>query len=400
MRLVSVLTLCCLPVIPVWGMTALPDWAERIHIGGNGAVRISDGQSRAQLERNNSFSVNQLGLVFDVDLGPDMSFWYDFGLVREGQNRAPSLQQIYVQGENLLGLQWLNARLGRTFIPFGEEYLRWNAAESPVASISTAFPWALDEGVVVFGDILPEGKLAYAASLQNGNKEFNFDDNPNKTVALKLSAAPLPWLYASASYLNLGKQGNNTTAGSSEWWLSGFRIQPLGTTKEPSGASSSKIVTGQALEGNLKLRCDLGRAWLSYGYFHHNDGGGDAFDRDIRYFTSELLGYLPRTEQKAYAFGRYSVIGTFSPTLGYRFAGTELAFPGNFNNSPYDEYKYDQRDLYRYSLGLGYRLSENTVAKLEHTWENSHVIEAAKTAANLYLQGRRNFLIAELAFQF
>lgn len=384
----------------------LPDWVSRVHLGGNGAVRFSDGQSRAQLERNSGFGVFQAGFVADVDLAENMSFWYDFNLIREGQDRSTFREQIYLRWDRLLGFDWLNAKLGRAFTPFGEDYLRWNQIDNPAASMTTAFPWALDEGVVLFGELLPGGRLGYAAAVQNGNNNFNFDDNANKALALKLGSQGRPWLYGSVSYLYFGKQRRHLPSGKgeTEFWLSGFNIEPLGTTSAASGASPSTTVDGQAVEADLILsRKDLGRAWLSGGYLYANDGGGDEFDRIIRWFTGELLGEIPRTAGKLYGLARYSVVGTFSPALGYRFAGTEIAIPPAFteaNTSPYSGFNYDQRDLYRYTLGLGYRHTENILAKLEYSWEGSHLIEPAKTPANLAQRGRRDFFIAEAAFRF
>src|SRR5262249_31016734 len=150
---------------------------------------------------------------------PEWSFWADLLLVREAQDASTFKEQIYIRRDNAFGLSWLNAKFGREFTPYGEDYLHWNQISNPLASWTVAFPWALDEGIVAFGDILPEGKLSYATSVQNGNATLNFDDNPNKTAAIKLWSQATPWLYASSSFLNLGKQGNDTNSGLSEFWL-------------------------------------------------------------------------------------------------------------------------------------------------------------------------------------
>lgn len=385
----------------------LPDWFNRIHVGGSGAMRYSAGKPRAQLERNSAFAVHEAGLVVDVDLAKDLSFWYDFALVREGVARSAQSvgglthEQAYVRWDSALGQAWLNAKIGRVFTPYGEEYLHWNAVDSAFASRTTPFPWALDEGIVLFGDLLPEGKLSYAASVQNGNSSFNYDDNPNKAVALTLQGRPLPWLRLMGSWLDLGKQGAPANRGRSEWWLSGQRIEPLGLNSSGSGASPSPIVDAQAWEANAIAESSLGRAWLSGGYVRVRDGGGKAFDRRIRYLTTELLGYLPRTERKAYLAGRCSVIGTFSPAQGYRFAGTEVAFSALGNNSsPYGEFNYDQRELQRVSAAAGWDVSPNVRLKAEYSWERTLLIEPAKTPANLSMLRGRNFFIAELAFRF
>ncbi|TPW20615.1 MAG: hypothetical protein FD126_1507, partial [Elusimicrobia bacterium] len=359
-----------------WGLNApLPDWAARLRFGGNAAVRAMGGQRRAGLERNNGLSVNQAGLVLDADVAQDVSFWYDFDLVREGAARRN--EQIYIRWDNISGRGWLNAKLGRAFMPFGEEYLRWDAVDNWFASPTVAFPWAQDEGVVFFGDVLPEGLLSYAAAVQNGNNTFNLDDNVNKTFSGRLSTRPAPWFYASASYLNLGRQGNPAAAD-----------------------AASKEVDAQGFEGNVRLTWpERGEAWVNYGRLMVRDGGGSDRNRTIQYGALELKAHIPKTEQKGYVAARYSVVGTFKTDQGYRFAGTELAFAAN-NSAPYGDFSYDQRSLWRASLAAGRWFRPNVLGKLEYSWEDTTLIEPAKSPAAQSARGQRNFFIAELAVRF
>ncbi len=378
-----------------------PDWFNRVHIGGSAAVRYMDGQRRAVYERNRGFNVFQADVILDVDITQKISFWYDMSVLREGISRP--LEQIFIRCDNIFNQEWLNAKIGRTFTPYGEDYLRWHQIDNPLASQTASFTWALDEGVVFFGDILSNERLSYAASLQNGNGTFNFDDNNEKTVSLKLFSRPISWLYVSGTYLRLDKQGNEDSAAraSSEWWLSGFHLSPLGATTAASGASSSRVISGHAFEGDVKAENDLGRVFLQYGGVNIQDGSGEAFDRHIRYFTGELLGNIPRTSQKAYAVARFSTVGTYDPNVGYRFAGTEIAIEGNANNSsPNSAFNYNQRELFRYTFGGGYRIHKNCLVKAEYSIEETQLIESAKSAANLDLLGLRNFFIAEIAVQF
>ncbi len=378
----------------------MPDWINRVHIGGNAAMRWMNGEARAQTDHTSSFMVSQADIVLDVDVAPNMTFWYDTSVVREGVARGNPGEQLYARVDNVLHQEWLNMKLGRMFMPFGEEYLRWDGIDNPLGSYTTAFPWGQDEGVLLFGDILPNNKLSYAASLQNGNGGFNFDDNPSKTLTARLSSQILPWLHVSGSYLNLGKQGSTTAKGSAEFWISGFHISPLGTTTATGGASPSNIVSGQAYEGDVVLTDSrLGRIWMNYGSLATSDGGGAIFNRTIRWYMAEITGYLPKTDKKAFLIGRYSVVGTFNPKLGYRFAGTALA--ADTNASPYTAANYDQRDLFRYSLGAGYYFAKNVLGKLEYTWEDSHLIDPAQgVAAEKAVLRQHNFFLAELAFKF
>jgi len=382
----------------------LPDWMQRVHIGGNAAMRYMNGQPRAQLDHNGGFMVYEAGLVFDIDIMPNASFWYDTNLIREGISRYNSIpnQQLYVRWDNILNKEWLNGKLGRTFVPFGEEYLHFDAIDKPLASASVADIWGLDEGVLVFGDILPKSRLSYVVGVQNGDGNFNFPDNPSKSVAVKMMTQMNSWAYLSGSYMYLGRRGAVGAPGFTELWSSGFNLTSVGTTSADSGASPSDFFLGQAFEGDLRLTpADIVELTLTYGYIHLNDGAGPQFNRTIRYYSGELLGYLPKTAEKAYLVGRYSIIGTMSPTLGYHFAGTEFAANSLGNNSsPYDSFDFDQRDLHRTSLGAGYRFHPNAVVKVEYSWEGTHLIESAKTPANLAQLGQRDFFITEVAFRF
>ncbi|MBI3548829.1 MAG: hypothetical protein HY078_07315 [Elusimicrobia bacterium] len=385
--------------------TPLADWVHRFHVGGNAAFRLQAGAKDAQLDRNNGASVYQAGLVFDVDVAPNWSVWADMDLIREAQDASTFKEQLYVRRDNAFGASWLNAKLGRTFTPFGDEYLKWNQISNYFASWTVAFPWALDEGALLFGDILPNEMLSYAASLQNGNAGMNFDDNVNKTGAIKLFGKPLPWLSFSSSFLNLGKQGNLAAGqrGSAEFWLSGFHIQPIGATTAnmgtATGASASNIVSGYLFEQDLKAVNDCGELWANFGYFKHMDGGGRQFDRYIRYYAAHVVANIPKTEKKAYAGLRYSGIQTMSATEGYRFAGTQLAVAAN-GTSPYNNFNYNQRDLYRWSMVAGWWFDKNILAKAEYSFEDSHLISSAMSAANNAFRGHRNFFVAELALRF
>src|SRR5437016_722395 len=82
----------------------LPDWIQRFHIGGNAAMRLMAGQSRAQLEHNAGVMIYQAGLVFDIDITDKLSFWYDTNLIREGVARNPTeypVQEIYVRWDRI-----------------------------------------------------------------------------------------------------------------------------------------------------------------------------------------------------------------------------------------------------------------------------------------------------------
>src|SRR5262249_38080515 len=142
-----------------------------------------------------------------------------------------------------------------------------------------------------------------------------------------------------------------------------------------------------------------GEIWVNFGYLRTIDGGGHIFDRYIRYYTGQVLGYIPQTQKKAYIVGRYSKVETMSATEGYSFQGTQIA---GGRTTPYAAYNFDQRDLYRWSLGAGYWIHKNILAKVEYSWEDSHLIQSAIDAnpSLLAFRGHHNFAVAELSVKF
>lgn len=382
----------------------LPDWTSRFHIGGNGDVRFEAGQRNAVYDRNASFDIYQAELVFDVDIAPNWSVWYDLPLAMEDSTATTFREQLYLRRDNVMGLPWLNLKIGQTFTPFGESYLQWNPIANPLASYTVGMLWNIDQGILAFGDIIPDAKLSYAVAVSNGDATgaggSAFDDNANKTLSVKLMTKPLPWLYASSSFLNSGKNGNHTSA-SNFAYFSGQPITPLGTTTAGNGSSSpSNIADILAWEQDLKMTFDLTQIWGNFGYMHVMDGGGHQYDRYIKWYTGQLVQYVPKTNKKLYLVGRYSAVGTFNKNLGYRFQG-DAGVNGETSVEllPY-QFNYDQKDLVRYSAGVGYWFAPNVLGKLEYSWEHTDLIAPAQTAANNAQLGYRNFAVASMSFRF
>lgn len=375
----------------------MPGWTDRFHVGGNGDLRFEGGQRNALYDRANSFDVYQAGLVFDVDLAPSWSVWYDLNLVREDSGSSFKQEQLYLRKDNVAGLSWLNLKLGRTFMPFGEEYLQWNPISNPLASYTVAMPWNLDSGILAFGDIIEGGKLSYAVAVQNGDDQGGggvaLDDNTGKDLVVKLMAKPLPWLYASSSFLNTGKEGNNT-AKSNFGYFSGEAIQPMG--------AASNITSSVAFEEDVKMTFALTELWANFGYMHVSDGNGHQDDRYIKWYTGQVVQYAPNMAKKLYVVGRYSAIGTFNNNLGSVFEGTidspatqSATTPGTL---PYT-YGFNQVNLIRYSLGVGYWFAPNILGKMEYSWEHSDLVAGFVPSAG-QANNQRNFWIGSMSFRF
>ena len=91
------------------------------------------------------------------------------------------------------------------------------------------------------------------------------------------------------------------------------------------------------------------------------------FDRDIYYFQFEPKWNLgSRFANKWAVVGRVSAIGTFNNDKGYYFT-SRFDTGGN-------DFGFDSKSMYRYSLGLDYRLNPRTIIKFEYSMDDFHLI--------------------------
>lgn len=264
-----------------------------------------------------------------------------------------NLDYFYLQSKNFLKFLkdtpfTLDARLGRFKLGFGEETWSDNPVESVLPSNSAAKASFNDEGLELAGKIkldkIKMGSytlkpLGWVLSVSDGNSGTGSDTSTSKAFMGKLYYTPLDPLYLSATFYNSGDLKNSN----SEFSIAGLATPPTGAT------------TWRRTVWELDARYDFGKGKkpldppafsdskaivrLSYGAFY--DSGG--VDRDGNFGFAEGTYNL---NKKFYLAGRYSFVdmsGDVTATL----------------NSIANANKYT-----RYSLGIGYRWSENTILKL------------------------------------
>lgn len=259
---------------------------------------------------------------------------------------SPLIDRLYLESKDFLPFlkdtpYSLNGRLGRFSLGFGEEYNSNNSVEGILPSNSAGNVSVVDEGLELNGKIKIEKfglkPLGWVLSVSDGNREVGSDTSAGKAFLGKLYYTPITPLYLSASYYNSGNLKGST------------EISVAGLTGIPSGGGDWKRKTWE-----IDARYDFGKdkkpldppaysdsksiLRLSYGEFNDSANRG-------RSGNFGFMDGIYNLTKKIYTAGRFSFVdlnGTGTATL---------------NNVTANKYL-------RYSLGGGYRWSENTILKL------------------------------------
>jgi hypothetical protein len=250
-------------------------------------------------------------------------------------------------------------KAGRFYVPFGTETEWFRAPQNPLISNSAAFPYGLDEGVLLYGRA---SGIGWITAVTAGTSDRSSEDGPAKTINLKLSAQPWTDLDVSASFMR------NGATRSSALEFGGSNIDPVGSNGfSTAGASPSATVAATLYEldavVHVRHRTSLG---LSFGHAAVDDAV-NAFDRSFHWFRVE-----PRYDFTPSLFGvfRFSEIGTYDSAEGYHFDGEDLA-AGN------EAFGYDTRRFQRISAGLGWKLNPQSILKLEVGRDRFWVIDGS-----------------------
>jgi len=260
------------------------------------------------------------------------------------------LGEIYLDVENLSKLwnceRMLNLRLGRMYIPFGEEYLSRYAIDNPLISHSLSDIWGVDEGVEVYGKL---GKFSYVMAVQNGGASGDHDFSGDKSIAGRIGFDPESWLHVSASAMRTGDLKPPGDYWSELWFANGWFL--------PFGSANTTKYHANLFEGDIDVRLPHGRIRAFGGYARYSDNDPNANNgRDIFYYSIEAVHDITR---KLYAGIRFSQI----------FADKGYPIAGHGNQDDYIFSGELTEELWRLSLGLGYRWSQNLVTKAEYSFE-------------------------------
>ena len=353
----------------------------RLHISGEGAVGFFDTGPTGGFP-NSEFRADEAKLFLEAPIWDDVYFFSELNLVlRENANPNNVPNESFTMGELYLDFEdvsklWggkgqVNVRLGRFDIPFGEEYQTRDAIRNPLISHSLSDTWGVDEGIELYGRL---GPVNYALAVQNGGHPALRDYTSDKAVTARIGFAPTKWLDVSLSAMRTGSS-DVPSYEMSELWFGGGFIRALGAM------TNTSLSHAELLELDWRAHWKGGHLAAAGGYIHFDDNDVTADNhREVYYYYVEGVQGLT---EKIYFATRWSHILADKgfPVVGY----------GNFkqyftdNNELVDE-------MWRWSFGLGYRLSESLLFKVEYSLEQGNKISGNDRT--------ERFLAAEAAFKF
>ncbi len=297
--------------------------------------------------------------------------------VNNATAQSPLMDYLFLQSKDFLPLLKntpfsLSGRLGRFKLGFGEETWSNNMVESFLPSNSAGNVGVSDEGLELAGklDLAKMGlkqlkPLGWSVSVSDGNSGVGSDTSSSKAFMGKLYYTPINPLYLSANYYDSGK-----LKGASEVSIAGLSSVPTGATgwqrrlweldaRYDFGKGKKPLEPPAYSDSKAILR-------LSYGQF------GDEANIS-RHGNFGFVDGMYNLTKKFYTAGRYSFVD---------LNGDATVTLNNVTANRYD----------RYSLGLGYRWSENTILKLSYDWN--------KQSGTNTQEGDDNLLSAIVATQF
>ena len=345
----------------------------KVNISGEGGVGLFHTQREGAFP-NAEFRVDVAKLFVEAPVWNDIYAVAELSLMtRENEGLGLSLGELYVDFENVS--RWfgrdrlLNVRVGRFDIPFGEEYLQRDAIDNPLISHSLSDIWGVDEGVELYGSL---GKVSYVIAVQNGGVSGGRDYDSDKAVVGRLSYDPTPWLHLSASGMRTGNL-NAWDDFISELWFGNGWVRSI-------GSPATTLFHANLVEGDIAVKLPRGHLRAFGGYLHYGDNDPAANNRrDVYYYSVEGVHEITR---RFYAAARFSQI--------FAHNGFPIVGHGEFNNYFNNELT---TDIWRLSLGVGYRLGEHALIKTEYTFERGHELSGD-------WREREDFFGAEVAFKF
>lgn len=343
---------------------------KNVVISGEGGLALFNSQNQGEWPHS-AFRVDEARLFVESPIIENVYFYSELNLItRESYDENLKLGELYLDFENLSrfwnGDQPLTLRLGRFYTPFGEEYQQRYAINNPLISHSLSDLWDVDEGIEVFGSAK---KVSYAVAVQNGGQQLLNDATSDKSVAGRIGFDPTSKLHLSVSAMRTGDIATKEFL--SAMWFGNFFFTPLPGTHP------------QNFHANL-FEGDVHYKWSS-GYVHGAGGYAGFGDddrvqhhhRDIYYYYGEGVQHLTK---RFYAAARFSQILAVHgyPLVGNGDDGYENVLTQN---------------LWRLSLGLGWRYNQHLLLKADYSFERGR--EQNGTARH-----HEDMFGAEAAFQF
>ena len=268
--------------------------------------------------------------------------------------QSPLLDYFFLQSKDFIPALKdspfsLSTRLGKFKLGFGEETWSDNLVEGVLPSNSAARVTVVDEGLEFAGkvklDKLKLKPLGWVVSVSDGNSGVGSDSTAGKAFMGKLYHSPIEPLYLSTTYYNSGRLDSS----SAEMSIAGLVTRPSGENdwdrtvwevdaRYDFGKGKKPLDPPAFSDSKAIIR-------LSYGQF--KDDANRSRDGNFGFVEGTY-----NLAKKFYAAGRFSFVdinGDGTATLNGVIAN-----------------RYE-----RYSLGGGYRWTDNTILKLGYDWNKN-----------------------------
>jgi len=344
----------------------------RVDLSGEGGIALFNTGSEG-LAPNPEFLVDEARLFIQAPVWKEVYFYGDVDLAtRENMDTQVYLGELYLDFEDVSQL-WghddqLNVRAGRMDIPFGEEYLTRYAIDNPFILHSVSDFWGVDSGVEVYGAL---GKFSYVVAVQNGGGDDVQEYNGDKSVAGRISFDPNRHWHFSVSGMRTGDL-NAQNEGASAEWFANETVQSIG-----SPATTTFHVNAVELDMTARWASGYVQAFGGCAQYGDNDPAADN-SRNIFYYSAGVVQNLP---EQFYAAARFSEV----------IADKGIPLLGNGDYGDYGDPLTS--DLWRLSLGIGYRFSDQLIIKAEYAFEGGQQVDGES-------RNQENFFGTEIAFKF
>lgn len=363
----------------------LPSWTEHVRLSGSADLGYFGGGS-GSVETSEGFDVWDARFFVDAELGDsvavgdttlvrNMGFTFEWNLVRTG-GLANDVGLAYLDLEGLGESSWLNFRVGRFQIPFGEAYKLYSKGYAKRTFVRQPLggAWWWDEGVLLHGSAR-NNRFGYLASVTNGDSDFN-DEGGGHQLTLKLWTQPWSCLYVSASGLWASEMGDVDAA----LWLGEAWARPFG-----SGTGVPNVVDGAVVPDDadglgslwaammdvIVTPVDGVRLWLYGGHYAIDSRGAALYDRDLTFWLAELrLGGVLVSPVLAPLFVglRADGLSTFDHDRGYLL------------DRRYDDtLGYDMQSYIAYTVVAGWHLGDYVTFRAEYSHRDVDVVSGASS---------------------
>jgi hypothetical protein len=314
-------------------------------ITGEGGAGFFETQKFGQYP-NAAFRLDEARLFVDAPIWNDVYFYGEVDLqTREEEDYGLYAGEVYLEWESI-AMYWnqdqlLNLRFGQFYIPFGEEYQTRFSIDNALISHSLSDLWGLNPGLELYGGW---DALTYVVAVQDGGVSLLNDGTADKSVIGRIGYDPLSWLHLSASAMRTGDLSVAQDGLSAIWFGDGFF--------QSTGSSNATVFHANLAELDAQGKWKGGYVRAAGGYADYGDNNAVQDDhRDIYYdYIEALQNLIP----KLYGAVRWSQIHAHG---GYPIVADSAT------------YGVPTSDIWRLSLGLGYRFNEHLVLKVEYMFE-------------------------------